>query len=69
MSTLKKVASSSTTFMTIDIQKKIAWRPMISNFAFYFRVTKKAVKTSSLEAVKELADKYDVVGIDEGQFF
>lgn len=34
-----------------------------------FRITHKALKASKLNDIKSEAMKYDVVGIDEGQFF
>jgi len=34
-----------------------------------FRVTKKALKTSKLMEITELCSNYDVIGVDEGQFF
>lgn len=46
------------------------WRRMISKiFCYGFRITHKALKASKLKDVKNEALKYDVVGIDEGQFF
>lgn len=38
-------------------------------FFFYFRQTAKALKTASLNDVKEKAMDYDVVAVDEGQFY
>ena len=36
---------------------------------FYIRLTMKALKISKLEDAKEKAFNYDVVAIDEGQFY
>lgn len=42
---------------------------MISMILFYIRLTMKALKISKLEDAKEKAFNYDVVAIDEGQFY
>jgi len=42
---------------------------MISKNCIYIRVTKKAMKTMNLMNLVDEAQKYDVIGIDEGQFF
>lgn len=66
---LKRDALLSTIFMIIVIQAKMSWPLMTSNFLFKFRITQKALKASKLNDIKNEAIKYDVVGIDEGQFF
>lgn len=38
-------------------------------FLIKCRITHKALKASKLNDIKNQATKYDVVGIDEGQFF
>lgn len=42
---------------------------MTSIFCFKKRITHKALKASKLTDILSEATKYDVVGIDEGQFF
>lgn len=41
----------------------------IGNLRLYFRQTMKALKTTNLSEVKDRAIDYDVVAIDEGQFY
>jgi len=65
----KRIALLSITFMTIDTLVKMLWPLMTGNFLFNFRVTHKALKASKLNDIKTEAIKYDVIGIDEGQFF
>ena len=65
----KRTVSSSTTCMTTDIPAKTSWPPTIGNPFNKLRQTHKALKTAKLNQIKEKAIHYDVVGIDEGQFF
>lgn len=39
------------------------------HFIYLYRQTMKAMKTASLAEVKDKAMTYDVVAIDEGQFY
>lgn len=55
--------------MTTGTPKPTKWPLTTGILPSYLRVTKKALKTSSLMNLISLADKYDVIGIDEGQFF
>ena len=55
--------------MTIGTPKLTKWPLMIGKPLNYLRITKKAFKTSTLMNLISLAEKYDVIGIDEGQFF
>lgn len=55
--------------MTTDIQIKMLWQLMISKSLIKSRITHKALKASKLNDIKNQAINYDVVGIDEGQFF
>lgn len=48
---------------------KMSWRLTIGNSFNKLRQTHKALKTAKLNEIKEKAIHYDVVGIDEGQFF
>ncbi len=66
---LKKNVSLLTILTTIDISKMHACPLMTSKSYFYLRITEKALKTSSLEDIIEHARKFEVIAIDEGQFF
>lgn len=65
----KRNAQLSIIYMIIDIHKQTKWQLMISKNCIYIRVTKKAMKTMNLMNLVDEAQKYDVIGIDEGQFF
>lgn len=65
----KRTVSSLTTCMITDIPTKMSWLLTTGNPFNKLRQTHKALKTAKLNEIKEKASHYDVVGIDEGQFF
>ena len=64
-----KIAWLSTISMIIGTRLKKSWQPTIGNNLPYLSQTIKALKTASLNDIKEKASVYDVVAIDEGQFY
>lgn len=66
----KRNALSLTTLMTTGTLRMLVCPPMTSkNFFILFRMTEKAIKTSNLQEIIEHARKFEVIAIDEGQFF
>ena len=55
--------------MIIDTLLKMSCPLMIGSLFFYYRQTHRAIKTNSLIEVKSKAKQFDVVAVDEGQFF
>ena len=55
--------------MTIDIPTRKSWLPTISTIIDNLSQIRKAIKTSNLEDVSAVVNDYDVVAVDEGQFF
>lgn len=45
------------------------WLPTISLFEVKCRIIHKAIKTDCLNKIRTQLNEYDVVAIDEGQFF
>lgn len=65
----KRNVSSLITLMTTDISRMHACPLMTSNSFFIARMTEKAIKTSNLDDILDHARNFDVIAIDEGQFF
>jgi len=62
-------ASLPTTAMITATPWLKKWPPMTSKTLNLFRVTKKAAKVVTLMPLLDRLEDYDVVGVDEGQFF
>lgn len=55
--------------MTTDTLKMLVCLLMTSKSFIYPRMTEKAIKTSNLDDIIDHARNFDVIAIDEGQFF
>lgn len=65
----QKNVSSSTTLKTTVMLRIAVWLPTISLFEVKCRIIHKAIKTDCLNKIRTQLNEYDVVAIDEGQFF